>query len=298
MKKKNAKKLNFDKAIKKIESISNKVDIIMRNGLIIAFFLIVDGITFILNPDTTLSGMAQNIILLMLLATFSVLITNLAAKTRDKKTIIISLAIIILGIVFYIYPDFIAAYIQLLLALFIIYNGIVNIANILNLNDKLAKYVESITKKYNKIINHKVESEEKKARKEKFKEIDNNINQGLEEQKKKLINPLVNIVNKANKSSVLYIIANSASIILGIILLIFPDVSMMMWGIIFIYTGLPNLFAAIKTMELFKKIKEKKFKEILFDAEKSEEQKEDGAGNKKDIDAKGNKGTNKSRKVK
>ena len=220
MEQKKAKKLDSDKIIKKIEDISSKVDIIMRNGLIIAFFLIVDGITFILNPDTTLSGMAQNIILLILFAAFSVLITNLAAKTRDKKTIIISLTIAILSIVFYIYPDFIAAYIQLLLALFIIYNGIVNIANILNLNDKLAKYTTAITKKYNKIAKRKVESEEKKAQREKFKEIDDNINQGLEEQKKKLINPLVNIVNKSSKSSVLYIIANSASIILGIILLI------------------------------------------------------------------------------
>ncbi|MBR3248492.1 hypothetical protein IKF89_00460 [Candidatus Saccharibacteria bacterium] len=274
MEQKKAKKLDSDKIIKKIEDISSKVDIIMRNGLIIAFFLIVDGITFILNPDTTLSGMAQNIILLILFAAFSVLITNLAAKTRDKKTIIISLTIAILSIVFYIYPDFIAAYIQLLLALFIIYNGIVNIANILNLNDKLAKYTTAITKKYNKIAKRKVESEEKKAQREKFKEIDDNINQGLEEQKKKLINPLVNIVNKSSKSSVLYIIANSASIILGIILLIFPDVSMMMWGIIFLYTGLPNLFAAIKTMDLFRKIKEKKFKEILFDAEKGDEPKQ------------------------
>ena len=44
---------------------------------------------------------------------------------------------------------------------------------------------------------------------------------------------------------------------------------MMMWGLIFIYTGLPNFFAAMKSMNLFKKIKEKKFKEILYDTEKN-----------------------------
>jgi len=273
MKQKKTKKIDFDKVIKKVEDISSKVDIIMRNGLIIAFFLIVDGITFILNPDTTLSGMARNIILLVLLAAFSVLITNLAAKTRDKRTVIISTAIIILGIVFYIYPDFISAYIQLLLALFIIYNGVVNIAGALN-SDRLSKYVQTITEKYNKIANRKEDSKQKKERKEKFKEIDNNINEGLEQQKDKLISPLVNIMNKTSGSSILYIIANSASIVLGIILLIFPDVSMMMWGIIFLYTGLPNLFAAMKTMELSKKIKEKRFREILFDADKGNEQKQ------------------------
>ena len=276
------KKLDFDSAIKKVENISNKVDIIMRNGLIVAFFLIVDGITFILNPDTTLPEMAKNIILLVLLASVSVLITNLAAKTRDAKTIAISAIIVILSIVFYIYPDFIAAYIQLLLALFIIYNGAMNIINALN-SDRLSKYAQVITKKYNKVVNRKAKGEKYKEQKEKFKEIDDNINQGLEEQKNKLISPLVNIVNKTSgKSSVLYIVANSASVILGIILLIFPGVSMMMWGIIFLYAGLPNLFAAIKTMDLFGKIKEKRFKEILFDAEKGDNDKQEGAGEKSD----------------
>lgn len=71
--------------MKKVEGISNKVDVIMRNRLIIAFFLVVDGVTFILNPNTTLSGMAKNIILLIIFAAVSVLIANLAAKTKDLK---------------------------------------------------------------------------------------------------------------------------------------------------------------------------------------------------------------------
>ena len=85
-----SKKSKFDKIIKKIEKISSKVDIIMRNRLIVAFFLILDGVTFLLNPDTTLSEMARNIIFLILLAAFSVFITNLAAKTKDLKTIALS----------------------------------------------------------------------------------------------------------------------------------------------------------------------------------------------------------------
>lgn len=273
MKQENTKKFDFDKTIKKVENISSKIDIIMRNGLVIAFFLIVDGITFILNPNTTLPEMARNIILLIIVAASSILITNLASKTRDKKTTIISMIIIVMGIIFYIYPDFISAYMQLLLALIIIYNGVANIANTSN-SDKLLKYVQAITKKYNKITDHKEESEKQKEQKAKFKEIDDNINEGLKQQKEKLVSPLANIVNKTSKSSTLYIIANSASIILGTILLIFPDVSMVIWGIIFLYTGLPNLFAAIKTMNLSKKIKERKFKEILFDTDNSDGQKQ------------------------
>ena len=264
-----AKKVDFDETIKKVEGITNKVDIIMRNRLIIAFFLIVDGITFLLNPDTTLPEMARNIILLVILASASVLIVNLAAKTKDVKTIVISVVVIIAAIIAYIYPDFVAAYMQLLLALFIIYDGLTNIAKALNLS-RLSKFTNVVANKYDKIANGKKTSKEKEAQREKFKEVDDNINVGLEEQKEKLITPLKNIVNKTSKSSKLFIAANIISIILGIILLIFPDVSMMVWGLIFLYTGLPNLLAAIKSMDFFRKIKEKKFKEILFNAEESD----------------------------
>ena len=272
MKKKHIKKPDYDKTIKKVESISNKVDIIMRNRLIIAFFLIVDGITFMLNPETTLPEMARNIILIILLATASILITNLAAKTKDKKTIAISLVIIAAGIFFYFYPDLIAAYMQLLLSLFIIYDGITNIANILHLNDKLSKYTGAISRKYNNLIHRKIKDEKKKQQ-EKFKDIDNNINENLEQQKEKLITPLQNMVNKANKSSALYIIANITSIAFGIVLLIFPDVSMMIWGLIFLYTGLSNFLIATKTMNLMTKIKQKKFKEILFNTDSKQDHK-------------------------
>lgn len=261
-----AKKLNLDNAIKKAENISSKVDIIMRNRLIIAFFLVVDGITFILNPDTTLPEMAKNIILIMLLATVSVLIANLSAKTKDKKTIAISIIIIALGIFFYFYPDLISAYMQLLLALFIIYEGVTNIANALNL-DKLSGYTQKLAQKYHKITSQKPTSGKKAANSQKFKEVDDNINEELKQQEKKLITPLKNIIGKTSGSSTLYVIANAASIILGIVLLIYPGASMTVWGIIFLYTGIPNLLAAVRTMNLPSKLKEKKFKEILFDTE-------------------------------
>ena len=265
------KKPNLDKTVKKVENLSNTVDIIMRNRLIVAIFLIVDGITFMLNPDTTLPEMARNIILLVLLAAISVFITNLASKAKDAKTIAISLAIIIVSIIFYIYPDIISAYMQLFLALFIIYDGLTNLANYFNLT-RLSRYTQSLSEKITKLINRKPKNVNKE-RQEKLKEIDNNINAGLEEQKEKLISPLKNIVNKSSKFSALYIIANAASITLGLILLIFPGVSMMVWGLIFLYTGLSNLFVAIKTMDLTNKLKQKRFKEIIFDAKKDDQKK-------------------------
>ena len=259
MSKKNSKKIDFDNAVEKVEGISNTVDIIMRNKLIIAILLITDGVTFILNPDTTLPEMAKNIIMLVLLATASILLVNLSAKKKNIKTIVLSIVIIAIGIFFYIYPDLISAYMQLLLALFIIYQGLMNLATSLKL-DIISNYTQAIVKKFSKNNKHS------KKINEEFKAVDNDVNGGLEQQKDKLMTPLNNIIAKTSKFSILYTIANIATIILGIVLLVFPSVSMAIWGVIFLYTGLQNLFAAAKTMHILKKIKEKKFKEIIFDA--------------------------------
>lgn len=45
---------------------------------------------------------------------------------------------------------------------------------------------------------------------------------------------------------------------------------MVVWGLIFIYTGISDLLVAMRTMNISKKMKEKKFKEIPYD-EKQEE---------------------------
>lgn len=256
-----SKKNNLDDTAKKVEDISAKVNIIMRNRLIIAIFLMIDGITFITNPDNTMGEMAKSIIMILLFATLTVLITNLVSKTKDIKTIVVSLAVLAVGTFFYFYPDLISAYIQLLLSLFIIYDGVTNIAKALNLT-WLSKFTRAVAKKFNSIGNGKKKG--KKATDEKFKEVDKNLNEGLEQQKAKLINPLRSIVGKTKKSSALFIVINAVSIAFGVILLIFPGVSMTIWGIIFLYMGLSSLMVAAKTMNLAKKIKERKFKEILL----------------------------------
>lgn len=266
------KKINFDGIAKRVEDVSNILGTIAKNRLIIAIFLIVDGITFILNPDNTLGEMARNIILIALFATFSVFITNVVSKTKDLKTIIISLIILVLGIIFYIFPDIIAAYIQLLLALFIIYDGTSNIVRALNLT-WVSSFAQKIKEKFAKLFKRKKIDKKKQERNEKFKDVDKNLNAGLEEQANKLMVPLKGIVNKTKKSSVLFTIMNGISVILGIILLIFPGVSMSVWGLIFLYTGFSNLIVAAKSMGVMRKIKERRFKEILIEKGLDDEKK-------------------------
>jgi len=263
------KKINIEKTLKKVEKATKTVEILMRSKLIIALFLVVDGITIILNPNSSLTGIARSLIMIVLLASFSTFIANLCEKPKNIKSIIISLIILIIGIITYIYPDFISAYIQLLLSLFIIYNGLINILNVLNLN-RVSKYTQKIAKKYEKIIS------DKKVNKE--------IDKEMETQGSKYIEPLKNIVNKTNNSSALYIIINLATIILGILLL-FSSFSMVVWGVIFIYTGMSDLLVAYKTMDVSAKIRERKFKDIFIDIkntkEDTKEEKKDSKSNKK-----------------
>ena len=140
-----------------------------------------------------------------------------------------------------------------------IYDGVANLANALHLS-KLTHLTDSIKGKLSK-----TPTKAKKASDERFKEVDQSINQGLEEQKAKLMTPLKNIVNKTSRFSALFIAINVLSIILGVILLIFPDVSMSVWGLIFLYTGTSNLIVTAKTMHLMSKIKERKLKEIFLE---------------------------------
>jgi ABC-type multidrug transport system fused ATPase/permease subunit len=132
----------------------------------------------------------------------------------------------------------------------------------------MSRFTTAIANRYNKIISHKPKSKEKQAKRKKFKEIDDNLNNSLEEQGAKMMNPLKNLADKSKKSSVLFIITNSATIILGIVLLVYPGASMMIWGLIFLYTGFSNLLNGMHSMHLSKMLKEKRFKEILFEAEK------------------------------
>ena len=260
-----AKKMNFDNTMKKVENTAGKVDIIMKNKLIIALFLIVEGVSILLNPAASLEGMARNIIMLVFFAAFLSLVTHLSAKQKDKKSIIISALIVIVSVITYIYPDTISAYIQLLLSLFIIYDGLSNIFNTLHLT-KFSGYTEKIAKKYEKIANKKSPSED--------------VDKGMDEQRDKFMKPIENILSKSNKSTILYLVVNFATVILGILLLV-SSYSMVVWGIIFLYTGTSDLIVSMRTMNVASKLKEKKFKEILYGEEQKTSNKKKTAKKKK-----------------
>ena len=210
--------------------------------------------------------MARNIIIIVLVTSFSTLTNSICSKTKDIKSIIASAVITVTAIILYIFPDIISAYLLILFALFIIYDGVINILNTLKMN-KLKEYTQGIAEKLGNMVNRK--------------NLNKDLYEGVEKQKERFMNPLKNVVGKTNKSSILYIVTNAASIILGILLLMFSSISMIACGIIFIYTGTSDLLIAMRTMNVSKKIKEKKFKEIFYAEDIKDE--EEGEQNKPDV---------------
>ncbi len=245
-----AKVIDFDEAKKKVEDMSNKINILMSNRLIIAILLIVDGINFILNPNGSMRDLARGVAFVVLLGSFSLLITNLFSKNKNIKTLVISLLVVILSIISIIFPTAIASYIKFILALIIIFNGILNVLNILKL-DKLKLYTFYFEKQLKGFIHDANISQE--------------FEEGVKEQTDRIVSSVNGVIKKSNKNSYFSLIVNIVSIILGILLFVLPNVTIITFGLIFIYTGILDFAFVFKSKNIAKKIKDKKFKEILFD---------------------------------
>ena len=234
---------------KKLHETASKIDVIMRNRLIVAIFLIVDGLNFLIFKDDSLVGMALSIAFFVLLTSITVVITNFTTKIKDIRSIIIALIAIALCIFTFFYPKIVAEYLKLLLSIFIITNGVINTLNILRFNKLSAQILSKRNNVENK-INEK--SQSKEYRKEVRTQID------------KIVDIINKVVNSTSKIPYLYLIINIISIILGFWLFINPNITIIVWGIIFIYTGLTNFVVSARSMNLRKKLQKREFKEILF----------------------------------
>lgn len=242
----------FNGVIEKIENTTKKIDVIMRNRLIIASFLIIDGVNFILNPTRSISDMARLVALFVFVASATAIITNISSKQKDLKSIIISTISIMISIVIFIFPRAMALHLRIILSLFIIFNGLINIFNVLKL-DKVSSYIINVENKIKDIV-HK-------------RKIEENFEKGIKEQTKRITKPLNEFMDITNKISYsyLYLVINTISIILGIVLLIWSDITIVIWGVIFIFIGISDFLMAAKSMNISKKLKEKDIKAILYD---------------------------------
>lgn len=226
----------------KLEEASKQLDVLLNNRLVISIFMIVDGVNFIINPRGTTEFMARMIAFFAICASGAIIINNIKNKTKDLKSIVPATVFMIICIYILIVPKGLSLNIRVLVAIFIIMNALINIFNIAQLDEisKSINYAEDKLKgKFNK-------------------EEDNNTynKKILLEQAEKIASPINKVTEKAINNTVLYIILNAISIFLGVILLTNDNMTIVICGIILIYTGLFDALMYLKSVQISKKLKD------------------------------------------
>lgn len=242
-----------------IEKTALLVERISRNRLILAIALIVDGILFLLNPGKTVEGMGRAIAISLLLAAGVMIIAKISVKEPFSR-FLPALILLAAGGLMYFFPDVISAYFRIILALLIIINGSVNLLSILGLSR-----AQGI------LVTLKDRADSLRSRLKKPKDFEN----GIQEQTKRYIRPLYQVVSESEGHKVVSIVTNVFTVILGILLLVKADLSITIFGVIFIYVGFSDFLLAFRTRKISEKLRDKQFREILIEeADENENQAE------------------------
>jgi dolichol kinase len=183
-------------------------------------------------------GIGQSVFL----ASLTILLTNIFTKKRDYKSIIVPISVMIFSGIIYLYPNIFSFNIRVLFAIIIIFNALINILTIRKLN-KISASLTYTEKKLKKELEQD----------EKSKEYDKGV---ILRKITKLLDPLGELIEKANKKVHLYIMLNNISILLGILLFLNDTITIVVCGIALLNTGLFDLLMFLRSVRLSRKNKE------------------------------------------
>lgn len=249
------KKITID-----IEKTVLTVERISRNRMILAIALTVDGFMFLLNPGQTVEGMGRAIAITMLLAAGAMIITKITVKEPFVR-FLPALILLAAGGLLYFFPKGLSAYFRLFLALLIIINGVVNLLSVLGLNS--AKGI---------LVTVEDKAQRAFSRLNSPKDLEN----GLQEQTKRYIRPLHQVVSESKGHKAVTVVTNLFSVILGVLLLVKADLSITIFGVIFIYVGFSDFLLAFRTRKISEKLRDKKYMEILLEETDEHENQAEG----------------------
>ena len=228
------KTIDFEKIMRTVERIS-------QNRFIIAIFLVIDGFVFLFNPAESVENMGRAIAGSMVLAAGAMIIAKIVAKERFVR-FLPALILLAAGVLMYFYPNFLSAYFRLLLALVIVIQGTINLLDVLGLT-QAREFVTALRDKAVKF----------------FSRIKNpkQIDEGMEGEAGKILNPLYKIVSESKWHKAVYFAINLLAVILGVMLLVRPNISITILGVIMIYAGSSNLVMAFRTRKISKELRNK-----------------------------------------
>ena len=193
------------------------IDLLMRNKTVIAIMLLIDGITFVISPNTGVNGLARGVAFTVIIAAVTILFSAMFEEKKTKKTaftICSSIFAILLSIAVYIWPKIPAAILTYLLALIIIYSCSSNVFQTLRL-EKLILRQKKAAAKFNRIDHGLSEILPKD-------EIRQSIKDGIDEQISKRLDPMNELKSKFSLHSKIEIIIDLVGLIFGILILFLP----------------------------------------------------------------------------
>jgi len=238
-----------------IEKIVHWVERVAQNRMIIALLLVVDGILFLMNPEEPVENMGRTLAITMVFAAAVMIFARIVAKDRFRR-FIPALILLAVGGVMYFFPQALSAYFRLILALAIMMTGIVNLLDILGVNYKQGT-MGNVEGKVRNVVS-KVKT---------TKELD----EGFDEQALRYVRPLNQVVSATKGHRTIFFITSLLSVLLGALLLIKPDLSITIFGVIFVYVGISDFLLAYRAGKISQKLREKKYREILFDGTEKQE---------------------------
>ena len=252
------KKIDLEKTVQTIERIS-------QNRLILAIFLVIDGIVFLANPEQPVEEMGRSVAICMALAAGAMIIAKIVAKERLIR-FIPAFILLAAGGLMYFYPDVLSAYFRLLLALVIIINGALNLLDVMGLSrarEMLTALRDKAAKFFSRVKTPKT------------------FDDGIDEQANKYFRPLQKIVSESEGHKAVYFVVNLLSVILGVLLLVKADLSITVFGLIFVYVGISDFVMAYRTRKVSEKLRNGEFSEILFEKTAGQKEQAEGASESK-----------------
>ena len=226
----------MEKIVSRIESLSNRVNQILRNRVIAAALLIVQGANMLLNPSEAPDGMVRGIAVTVALAGLASLAGCFRDGLRQRwRSAVLTAVMIAFCVYFYITPDWMAVSLRYVIGITALLVGAANLARMLQWNRlaEAGQRVGQIGTRENLV------SEARNA---------------LNEQVQKTLTPTLNILEKMPLGSWLISIL---TIVLGIVLLIFPftagDVVIRICGLTLLLGAVSDLWLALKLYQAKKK---------------------------------------------
>ena len=267
------KKHNFTEKIEKLIAFIERV---MQSKLVIAVLLLVDGIALITNPHGGVTGLGQGLAISVGLAALTILITTIPKKPKSRNMIIkicLAAAALIMCVAFYFWPTFLSEILIHLLAIVVMSNSVSNILHILKLR--------GIKKKKEKVDEKAAELKRELYENSPDYELSASIEQGVESQFSRFLNPLKRITENLGIGSIISIIIDLLSIAAGILIFFHESVG----DVIMRVCGLAMVIVAISDLRVIIRAWIAKRKEAQAEQEKQAEADDEQNGTKQEEQA-------------